>query len=90
MRGIGYQLRPEDREELLLSVDGRFDPAELEACPEPVRRYLLHSIRSGTNRYRSIRVEMTGHIKIGRWLPFRAQKILLRTAVSCGERGLPG
>lgn len=76
MRAIGYRLRAEDREDLLLPVDGRFDHAELEACPGPVRRYLLHSIGSGTDRRRSIRVEMTGHIKIGRWLPFRAQEIL--------------
>ena len=76
VQGIGYKLRPEDREGLLLSVEGRFDPVELEDCPEPVRRYLLHSIRSGTDRYRSIRVEMTGQIKIGRWLPFRAQEVL--------------
>ena len=76
MQGIGYKLRPEDREELLLPVEGRFDPVELEDCPAPVRRYLLHSIRSGTDRYRSIRVEMTGQIKLGRWLPFRAQEVL--------------
>ncbi|MDN5761336.1 MAG: hypothetical protein L0H41_03315 [Microlunatus sp.] len=76
MRVLDYKLRPDDQSELLMPVDGRFNPDELRDCPEPVQRYLLHSIQPGTKRYQSIRLEMVGQIKIGRWLPFRAQEVL--------------
>jgi len=71
-----YLLQPKDTADLLMPADGRFHPAELGDCPEPVRRYLLHSIAPGTPRLRSVRLDMVGHLKIGRWLPFRAQELL--------------
>jgi len=55
---------------------GRFDPAELEGLPEPVRRHLLQAIAPGTPLHTSARLSMRGRIKVGRWLPFRARQVL--------------
>ena len=54
----------------------RFDPAELDGLPEPVRRHLAQAIAPGTPLYRSARLRMRGRIKVGRWLPFRARLVL--------------
>jgi hypothetical protein len=56
--------------------DGRFDPAELDGLPEPVQRHLRHAIARGTPVFRSVRLSMRGRIKLGRWLPFRADEFL--------------
>jgi hypothetical protein len=53
-----------------------FGAGELEGLPEPVRRYFEAAIAPGTPVARSASVRMRGHIKIGRWLPFRARQIL--------------
>ncbi len=61
---------------LLRPAVGVFDPSELDGQPEPVRRHLLHAIAPGTPVAVSVRLEMRGHVKLGRWLPFRAREVL--------------
>lgn len=63
-------------ERLVEPPAGEFDPAELDTEPEPVRRHLQHAIAAGTPIARSVRLTMRGHIKLGRWLPFRAEEVL--------------
>jgi len=55
---------------------GRFDPAELDGLPEPVRRHLAMAVAPGTPLATSARLAMRGSIKVGRWLPFRARQVL--------------
>jgi hypothetical protein len=55
---------------------GGFTSAELDGLPELVRRHLAQAIASGTPLATSARLRMRGHIKIGRWLPFRARQVL--------------
>jgi hypothetical protein len=45
---------------------GRFDPAELDGLPEPVRRHLGLAIAPGTPLHTSARLRMRGSIKVGR------------------------
>ena len=52
-----------------------FDPTETNGLPEPVRRYFLAAIAAGTPLATSARLRMRGHIKVGRWLPFRARQV---------------
>ncbi len=53
-----------------------FTQAELDGLPGPVRRYLRAAIAPGTRLATTARLHMRGHIKVGRWLPFRAQQTL--------------
>jgi hypothetical protein len=55
---------------------GRFDPAELDGLPEPVRRHLAMAVAPGTPLATSARLAMRGRIKVGHWLPFRARQVL--------------
>ena len=55
---------------------GRFGAAELEGLAEPVQRHLAQAIAPGTPLASSARLRMRGHIKVGRWLPFRAHEVL--------------
>jgi hypothetical protein len=55
---------------------GTFSETELEGLPEPVRRHLVQAIAPGTPLAVSARLRMRGHIKVGRWLPFRARQLL--------------
>jgi hypothetical protein len=55
---------------------GRFDPAELDGLPAPVRRHLTQAIAPGTPLHTAARLRMRGAIKVGRWLPFRARQVL--------------
>jgi hypothetical protein len=55
---------------------GRFGAAELEGLPEPVQRHLAQAITHGTSLATSARLRMRGHIRVGRWLPFRARQVL--------------
>jgi hypothetical protein len=41
-----------------------------------VQRYLAQAITPGTPLATSARLRMRGHIKVGRWLPFRAHQVL--------------
>ena len=52
---------------------GRFSSAELDGLPELVRRHLTQAIAPGTALATSAWLRMRGHIKVGRWLPFRAR-----------------
>jgi len=54
----------------------RFGAAELEGLPEPAQRHLAQAIAPGTPLATSARLRMRGHIKVGRWLPFRAHQLL--------------
>lgn len=54
----------------------RFSDEALLGSPEPVRRYFTAAIAQGTPLVSAARLEMRGHIKIGRWLPFHACQIL--------------
>jgi hypothetical protein len=54
----------------------RFSAAELEGLPEPAQRHLAQAIAPGTPLATSARLRMRGHIKVGRWLPFRAHQLL--------------
>jgi hypothetical protein len=53
-----------------------FSEIELRGLPEPVRRYLATAVADGTPLAHSARIAMRGHLKVGRWLPFRAQEVL--------------
>jgi hypothetical protein len=55
---------------------GSYGAAELEGLPEPVQRHLAQAIAPGTPLFTSARLRMRGHIKVGRWLPFRARQLL--------------
>ena len=55
---------------------GRFSSSELDGLPEPVRRHLTQAIAPGTALATSAWLRMRGHIKVGRWLPFRARQVL--------------
>lgn len=52
----------------------RFTAALLAGLDEPVRRYLSHAIRDGAELGAGVRLAMTGHIKVGLWLPFGARQ----------------
>jgi Family of unknown function (DUF6544) len=54
-----------------------FDPATLEALPEPARRYLAAAVAAGTRPARSVRLAMTGRFKLGdAWRPLTATERL--------------
>jgi hypothetical protein len=53
-----------------------FDPAELDGLPAPVMRYFGASISPGITAATAATLHMRGHIKVGRWLPFRAEEVL--------------
>jgi hypothetical protein len=40
--------------------------------PEPARRYLSHALPAGFHVASAVQLRMTGRIKVGLWLPFRA------------------
>lgn len=51
---------------------GRFDPQSLQGLDEPVRRYLSHALMPGAVLAPRVRLWMSGSIKVGVWLAFRA------------------
>ena len=57
-------------------VRGTFSAAETAGLPEPVRRYFRSAIAPGTPIATAARLKMSGSIKIGRWLSFRAEEVL--------------
>lgn len=63
-------------EVVLEAPDGSFDPDEVAALAEPVRRFFGAAIAPGTPRWRSVCLSMRGSIRVGRWLPFRATETL--------------
>ena len=50
----------------------RFAPHLLDGLDEPVRRYFTHALRPGASLHPGMRLQMSGRIKVRRWLPFRA------------------
>ncbi len=70
-----------DRSLLRPADPGAFADTDVDGLPEPVRRHLRAAIAPGTALTQSARLHMTGHIKLGRWLPFRAVQTL------CPHRG---
>jgi uncharacterized protein DUF6544 len=69
---------PADVEQKLLrpAAAALFAEAELDGLPTPVRRYLRSAVAPDTPLAGTARLRMRGYIKLGRWLPFRAQQIL--------------
>jgi len=61
---------------LVQDATGEFDDSDLEGLPEPVQRFLRTAVAPGTPLSRTARIRMRGHIKVGRWLPFRAREVL--------------
>lgn len=58
-------------------VTARYKPSMTKELPEPARRWLEHSSKNGTPLWRSVELDMTGEIKLGKqWQPFRARQIL--------------
>lgn len=61
-----------------------------DSLPEPVRRYLAHAVPSGEVGAPGVRLTMSGRIKVGIWLPFRAtqrcdgKSFLWRASVGLG------
>ena len=54
----------------------RFDPAQIAAYPDPVKRYLNHAIAPGTVLASSVRLRMRGEIKLKRWHNFSAEEVI--------------
>jgi uncharacterized protein DUF6920 len=52
----------------------RFDPGVLAGLDEPVRRYFSHAVRDDAPLLNGVRMAMSGHIKVGLWLPFTAEQ----------------
>jgi len=61
---------------LATEASGRFDHEEIRDLPAPVRKYFRAAVSQGSPVIRTARITMTGHIKIGRWIPFRAEETL--------------
>lgn len=57
-------------------IRATFTDNEIAGLPEPVQRHLSTAIHPGAPLTRAVRVTMRGHIKLGRWLPFRATQVL--------------
>ena len=57
-------------------LPGGFGEQDLEGLPEPARRYLSAAIRADGVVARSVSLKMRGRIKVGPWLPFRANQVL--------------
>ena len=55
---------------------GVFSTSEIAELPAPVQRYFNASIGLGTPLSTCARLHMRGRIKVGRWLPFRAQQVM--------------
>ncbi len=68
------------RDWVSLGSDGRttevFSPAATADLPEPVRRWLLHSVADGTPLARAVRLRTHGEIFLGRWAAFTAEQRL--------------
>lgn len=74
-------------------ASGAFDSGTLDGLDEPVRRYFTHALAPGTPLTPGMRLEMTGRINVGVWLPFRARwegdGRSFRWSARSGPLGLP-
>lgn len=59
------------------SSDHAFQVADLSRLPEATRRYLEHAITPGTRLARAVQLRMHGAIKLQRWLPFKAEQVIV-------------
>jgi hypothetical protein len=59
-----------------LQPSAPFDPATLDALPEPAARWLRRALPDETPLVRAVEVAMHGEIRIGRWMSFTATQIL--------------
>jgi len=57
---------------------GTFPPPRFGDLPAAVQRYLGHAIAPGTPLANAVRLRMHGHIKLERWLPFKAEQVIRR------------
>jgi hypothetical protein len=57
---------------------GVFSSERTAHLPEPARRLLEHAIAPNTRLASAVRLRMHGEIKVGRWLPFRAEQAIRR------------
>lgn len=57
----------------------RLEPSELVELPLAARRYLLHAIELGTVLATSVKLQLRGEIKLGKWRPFTAMQIMHHT-----------
>jgi hypothetical protein len=55
---------------------GMFDPDDTADLPAPARRLLRHALRPGVPLASTVVLEMTGEIRLRRWLPFEARQVL--------------
>lgn len=55
-----------------------FGSGQVSGLPEAARRYLEHAIAPETQLASAVRLRMHGEIKLHRWLPFRAEQVILR------------
>lgn len=53
-----------------------FDPAMTEDLPAPARRLLVHTLRPGVPLASTVVLDMTGEIRLRRWMPFHARQVL--------------
>jgi hypothetical protein len=74
-------------------ADRTFDAAMLDGLDEPVRRYFEHALTPGAPLGRGMRLEMSGRIDVGFWMPFRGwwegDGRFFRWRVTSGPFGLP-
>lgn len=54
-----------------------FRSDDLFSLPEAARRYLEHAIAPGTMLATAVRLRMHGEIKLQRWLPFKAEQVIV-------------
>jgi len=65
-------------DELWESAPGAAEAAPLSGLPPAARRYLDRAVPTETPSAAAVRLRMSGEIKLGRWLPFRAEQVLRR------------
>jgi len=54
-----------------------FQADDVSQLTEPAQRYLKHAIATDTVLARSVRLRMHGEIKLQRWLPFKAEQVIV-------------
>lgn len=63
-----------------------FVPALTEGLPLAARRWIAHAVAENTPLTRSVRLEMSGRIRLGSWRPFTAVQLLVPATGSSGLR----